>query len=235
MDAGIATFKRIHRLRQQIHELEETTSAGPRLVAARNKTIEANRRELESLDKQRLRYRMEGDQNQVKLDAGEERLSQERVRLNAAKDNKEYSATRLEMSRIEETNGKLEDVILDRLGRADEAATKVGALRGRIAEEEALLEQAKQQAEEDRRKVAGKLGSLQAELDTLEQGLAASMRGAYRRLVAAMGVDAMAPVRDKVCGGCYTGITEQGYSELLIGRDMVLCKSCGRILYIDED
>ena len=197
--------------------------------------MNAHHRDVESLTAEQRRYRMDSDRNQVKLDAGEGRLAEEQVRLNAARDNKEYSAIRLEMARVEGANSELEDLILDRLGRADEAKTKIEALRKRIAEEEVLLEQAKRKAEDDRRKVEGELQALQGELEGLEQGLPITTRDAYRRLVDAMGVDALAPVRDKVCGGCFTGITPQSHNELLIGRDMVLCKSCGRILYRSEE
>ena len=55
----------------------------------------------------------------------------------------------------------------------------------------------------------------------------------YDRLVNAKGEDAMSEVLNKVCVACYTEITAQSYNDL-IGGKFLLCKSCGRILYLPE-
>jgi predicted nucleic acid-binding Zn-ribbon protein len=51
--------------------------------------------------------------------------------------------------------------------------------------------------------------------------------------MAARGADAMAAVENRTCTACYTEITAQNYHELILGQ-LVVCKSCGRILYLPE-
>ena len=67
---------------------------------------------------------------------------------------------------------------------------------------------------------------------TFIQHPGADMR-AYDRLIASKGEDAMSPVENKNCIACYTGITAQNYHDLVQGK-FLLCKSCGRILYLPE-
>ena len=235
MSTGAVTFRRIHELHQQIGELDQKIGAGSRAAARHRQAIEEHQAQLVSLHTEQQRSRMTADQNQVKLDAGEQHLAKEQLRLNVAKDNKEYSAIRLEMSRIRQANSKLEDLVLASLTKADEAQQKMAQHRRGIAGEEAELEASARESEAGRLETEGAMGKLKAELADLEQRLPGSMLAAYRRHVAGMGQDALAAVRDQVCEGCYTGVTAQSMNELALGRDMVLCNSCGRILYTGDE
>src|SRR5439155_20097137 len=67
----------------------------------------------------------------------------------------------------------------------------------------------------------------------VEAGLPEDVRALYDRLVAAKGDSAMASVQDRTCSACYTEITAQSQNDLLQER-LVLCKNCGRILYLPE-
>jgi len=60
------------------------------------------------------------------------------------------------------------------------------------------------------------------------------VRAQYDRIVKAMGVDGFAAVRDRTCQACRTEITAQHRNELLAGA-FLLCKSCGRVLYLPEE
>jgi predicted nucleic acid-binding Zn-ribbon protein len=52
-------------------------------------------------------------------------------------------------------------------------------------------------------------------------------------VVGSLGADALAAVQNRTCSSCYTEITAQQYNELL-QQQVVLCKACGRILYLPE-
>ena len=44
----------------------------------------------------------------------------------------------------------------------------------------------------------------------------------------------MAEIEGGSCGGCYQQLTTNMVNEINMGR-VVLCKSCGRVLYLPED
>ncbi|HIN94176.1 MAG TPA: hypothetical protein EYN03_00900 [Planctomycetes bacterium] len=60
------------------------------------------------------------------------------------------------------------------------------------------------------------------------------LRTDYKRIASAMGEDALAPVDDDVCGGCFQTLTPQTINELLMAKP-VFCKSCGRLLYMADE
>jgi hypothetical protein len=45
---------------------------------------------------------------------------------------------------------------------------------------------------------------------------------------------ALARVVDFTCGSCYMDVPRQQVNEILRGKQMICCKSCSRILYIDD-
>ena len=79
----------------------------------------------------------------------------------------------------------------------------------------------------------GQLVKVQQSIKAVENSLPADVRPAYERLVAARGEDAMAAVQNRTCMACYTEITAQAFNDLMLSQ-FVLCKSCGRVLYLPE-
>jgi uncharacterized protein len=102
---------------------------------------------------------------------------------------------------------------------------------------EATIAQAKRQLAEEESRVQSEAGQLEEEvarirsdLDALEKELADDLRERYDRVVKAKGADGMAVIDGQNCGGCHQQITSNMLSELLVGR-IVMCRSCGRLLY----
>jgi len=138
------------------------------------------------------------------------------------------------MAADEMTNSVLADEIL-------EAMEKTDAMNAQIAEEQATLAKAKQEAERVRKEVAerepvirGDLERLEAELIQEETTLPEEMREAYNRVVRQKGEDALAPIVDKeFCGGCNQSVPINIYNAMTLSRP-IFCKSCGRLLYIPK-
>jgi predicted nucleic acid-binding Zn-ribbon protein len=110
----------------------------------------------------------------------------------------------------------------------------------KIPEAEQALKQAKQECIDFEKSVGerqtnlrGQLAKAEMDLKDVEAHLPEDIRPQYQRLVVARGDDSMAPVVNRGCVACYTEITAQLYNDLLAGR-FVLCKSCGRLLYLPE-
>jgi predicted nucleic acid-binding Zn-ribbon protein len=60
------------------------------------------------------------------------------------------------------------------------------------------------------------------------------IRQQYERMTKAMGADALASVEGKNCTACYTEMTTQ-LSHNLQMQQVVVCRSCGRYLYLKDD
>ena len=74
---------------------------------------------------------------------------------------------------------------------------------------------------------------MNADLESAEALLPFDLKPEYGRLVGALGEDALAAISDNSCGHCYTTVTTQILSELMMNR-VTFCKSCGSLLYLPE-
>jgi predicted nucleic acid-binding Zn-ribbon protein len=66
-----------------------------------------------------------------------------------------------------------------------------------------------------------------------EKSVPDTVLAAYRRLVQAHGAGALASVANKACTACYAILSPQALVDIRTGK-IVICRSCGRILYRDE-
>jgi predicted nucleic acid-binding Zn-ribbon protein len=85
-----------------------------------------------------------------------------------------------------------------------------------------------------RAELSARQAEVQAQVKDIESQIPADLRGQYNRIIGAKGHDGLAAVRGRTCSACYTEITVQNYTDLTQGH-YVLCKSCGRILYLPEE
>ena len=109
-----------------------------------------------------------------------------------------------------------------------------------MPELEKALKQAKQEYAEFEKTVSarqadltGQLNEALGQLKAAEVNVPPNVLAQYQRIVASRGADALAAVRGRTCLACHSEITAQNYNELL-QELFVVCKSCGRILYLPE-
>ncbi len=69
----------------------------------------------------------------------------------------------------------------------------------------------------------------------LGSGVAQAVLEQYEKLLDAREGQAMAMLESKVCQGCYVSVPNNIYVKLARGLELVLCPSCGRILYLPDD
>ena len=78
------------------------------------------------------------------------------------------------------------------------------------------------------------LDRVTAELEESEKQIPAEVIGEYRRVISAKGEDALAPVEEGSCGGCYQVLTTQ-YIDRLRMSVLIRCPSCNAFLYLPEN
>lgn len=184
--------------------------------------------ETEKIEESRKVYRShESDikQNQVMIKRSQERL-------NSIKNNREYQALLKEIEELKRTNAATEDLMIDCLNQIDEAEKNVAQMqeslqlvKNDIAQEQQVVGEATENAEkrlkeldQERLKMSGKI---EADVLKLFQKVQSQqVRG-----------NAVVPVQDAVCHGCYVNIPPQMYNELQRCDKLRMCPNCQRIIY----
>jgi len=227
------TMRTLHRIHRQLADVRDRNNAGPRQIATHTAQVTAAEAARAAAQEDAKKAKMTADQKQLQLKTAEAKLRDLEGKLNACKTNREYQLLGEQIAADKMAMKVLEDEILEALERVD-------VVRGAIPAAEAAVQAAGKTLAETKSRVAavakelgGEAERLRGELQTHEQELPVDVRQVYDRIVRQKGEDGLAPLEGESCGGCFRQITGNMYSELLMGR-MVLCRTCGRLLYMPE-
>jgi uncharacterized protein len=233
MTVTAAALRELHRIHQQLAEMRDRLERGPRQIRARESNVTQQQTRIDEAQERVKQTQLAIDRKQLDLRAGEQRIIDLRVKLNACSSNKEYQMLLEQIAAAEMANSVLSDEIL-------EGMEKLDTLAGAVKEEEQALAASRQDLDKTRRSIESAAAATQAEVIRLEAELAqseaalpADFRVDYDRVVRLKSADALAESENGVCTGCGQNITLNMQNELRLSR-AVFCKSCGRLLYLPE-
>lgn len=223
----------LHHLHKRMGYLREQLERGPRQLEARRNHLADRTAGLEKAraDLKALKSHMLTKESERK--AVDSRINQLQLQINTAKSNKEYAGLVAEKDAALKARGGVEDQILELLIQEEECAKAIRDTEVELVRLQKELDEFERTTAEQAAEMTRELAEDEARLQVAEAALPSEMHETYRRVVSRRGADAMAQAQDGTCTGCYTGITPQMQNLLLLNEDLVLCKSCGRILYLE--
>ena len=233
MSGPAVTFREIHRLRRFAHELQEQIDRVPRQQKIQQAKV-AHQEEIQRQTQEAIKHlKVEIHSKELTLKTAHGQIDKYQKQLNESGSKKEYDALQHELKDARETCQRLEEEILTGIAESEEKTAQLPEMDQAVRQ--AKDEYAKYQAGIQERLAAlqSQLAEAQKQLREQELAIPANIRMHYERVIAGMGHDALAVVKGRTCTNCYTEITAQQSNELQ-QELCVLCKSCGRILYLPE-
>lgn len=234
MAVPASTLRTLHRIHRQLTDLNSRLSRGPKQIAFGETRLKEVDEAVASAKEEVKKCKLTTSQKELQLKEREGAILDTRAKLNAASTNKEYQALVDQIAADEQANSVLSDEIL-------ESFDKIERLEGVVTEKEEEYKSAKGDFDKLKQKIEGEKGSLEADVARLdeerielEKTLPSDIKQDFDRIVGTRGEDGLACVEGEFCGHCNQMINPQMFNELLLER-MVLCKSCGAILYLPED
>jgi predicted nucleic acid-binding Zn-ribbon protein len=210
------------RLPRQIEALQAALADATKAVESLKARVEATRKDLRARERD--------------LDDIGVKRSKSESRLYEVKTNEEYSAVLREIEEIKRIKARIEEDILNLMEAQERLAAEVREAEGRLRARE-------DQARKDEAVVREKLAVVQKELEgvrgeraTLARNLPIGLLSNYERVLKARGGLAIAAVSSPafICGGCRVTIRPQAVQELRAATQLMVCESCGRYLYWQE-
>ncbi len=228
-----ADLTELHRLHSALKDVRDDLARGPRQLKIRDQVITNARNEVAARQEELKQTRLSADRKGLELKTLEAKLVDLKGKLNQASSNREYDILRGQIEADGAAKAVMEDEILDHLDRIDRLQKEIVIAQDRV-----------KQAEEDKTRYAGefsveepvlkqKESDLLGRLSKAESVLTGETLSQYRRVVEAHGAEAMAPVENGVCTGCYVALRPQ-QKVALNGGALMFCSSCGRLLYLME-
>jgi predicted nucleic acid-binding Zn-ribbon protein len=233
MSAPGSALREIHRLRRHVKQLQEEIDRAPRQIKAQEAKVSRHEEVFKEAQETLKKLKVSVHEKEVSLKTTHAQIAKHKKQLNEAAGKKEYDALQAEIAADQKVLQRLEDEILTGMGDTEDRTAQLPQLEGNV-------KKAKEECAEFQRGAGDRLASLKEQLQhardqlkEVEASIPSDLRPQFDRITAAKGEDALSLVANRTCSSCYTGITAQNFNDLKNGL-FVLCKSCGRILYLPE-
>jgi hypothetical protein len=219
------------RLQKKGHTLQQLRQQTTAMLSE----INAKEREAEGQQQQITQLETSRDAAELRLHEEEDKIKEKRVRLNRIRNDRELQALRREIDSMKETNGKLEEDVIQFMEQIEQAKTnltqtreQIAGLKNRIETESAEIDAHIRALEEEIRLEQGERDKLSADID-------ADLCARYERIFAKRGGLAVVEIRAGTCQGCHMHIPPHMSNQLLSNVQqntgvIFHCPHCGRIL-----
>jgi predicted nucleic acid-binding Zn-ribbon protein len=234
MAGAIATLRELHRLRRHIKGLQEEIDRVPLKIRAYNAKLTRQDDEVKAAHDAFKHLKVTIHEKEVTLKQTHQQIKKWEEQLRTISSKKEYDALNHEIAGARKTCGELEDAILEGMTQLEEQAAHIPELEKALKAGKDELGRFETTSKERVVVLGAELQQTQAQLKQVEETLPPDLRPTYDRQVASRGEDALSLARNNTCSACHSALTEQQRNDLLSGR-LVLCKSCGRIVYLADE
>lgn len=235
---------------RQLYTLEQQIRGMQRRLDVATRRLEVQQSKLDQFNQQRDELHSQVMQTQAKASALENqsndvetRIGHLRQQMQTVKSNKEYSAVLIEVNTLKIEKSKLEDEALEQIDHVERLKEDLQQIETSAAEQKILVAGAHAEVDACRGEVGQELSQLRQRRAEAEQGVPEEVRTIFNRMAQMHDGEALAAVTEEnrrameySCGGCYMSIPVERVNTLMTRQDrVVLCPSCSRILYLDQE
>ncbi len=229
-----STVRRLHEILLLAADIRGQIERAPKQLKAAQTALQAAKDAVQGCKDSIKKSRMEADRKQLQQRQYETKLYEWQGKLNAAANNREYQAVKDQIAADTQANSVLSDEIFEILEGID-------SLQIKLAELERICKMTEEDSGKAESRIAERMVVLKRDLERVEgelkgaeSALPEDFAAIYHPLVKTRGEEAFAPLDERSCGGCNTGLPPRIIDQLRMGNP-VACSSCGRWIYRPEE
>ena len=231
MNPDLQTLIELQRLDTTIAELESEIQSLPQKIAQVEsqlsehiQAVEASKKRL--ADNQRSRRKRENE-----IAAFRDKVSHYKDQSFEVKTNEQYRALLHEIEYHEAEVRKLEDEMLVEMIDSEALEKQLREAERSLAEERSRTEQEIAAARQRQQQDEVELNTARARRAESQGRLTPDVYQVYERVARFRKGLAVVEVRNGTCGACHVHLRPQAYAIARTNSQIVVCESCGRILY----
>lgn len=204
-------------------------------VPLRRNTLEAQlAASASALDalKQKARQ-VEVDRKKLELDVATrtESIARLKTQQYQTRKNDEFQALGHEIQRYENEIRKIEDEELELMVQADKVRADLNEEEKKAADVKDSIARQTADLDEKSKALQARLEELNKERAELAGKIDEDLLGLFERIFKSKGDAAIVAIDHGVCTGCHMKVTSATAAHARVGKEIVSCENCGRILY----
>jgi len=234
MIESIEILKRVQSLKSKIDELEASKKRRKQDVENKKSQIETKKALSDKKHEEKISIQKAIDKRELDLKTKEGEIAKYNIQLNSIKTNKEYTALRSEIGAKKADMSILEDELLETMSTLENVIREYSKATEDLRAEEESLKDLMKSVEAELKETDAEIEKIKNDqrkyLDSLDEH---TLRQ-YNQLSSIKDGKVVVAVDGNVCSGCSMNVTTQTLNLLMSGKELVFCRSCSRILYLDE-
>ena len=188
---------------------------------------------VERLKSRRGEAEVERRRAHAELSEHREKLRKYQTQLRAVQNQREYGAVLNEIDGVEKLVRSAEDRILNLDDELEKTVKELATREEMLPLESEQHEERLKDWRAAQRAINEELSSAQEEIGRLQAGMHPRDRSEFQRLMDKKGGLAIVLVSGGSCSACHVKVRPAAMQALKVGREIVYCDSCKRILYWD--
>jgi len=220
----------------KIKDAETELSKGPGDIARAEAAVKSPETRIAAFKEKNTIVAKKIHSIEVDVKAVEEDMEKTKGHQRQAKSNKEYQIFKDKIEQDKAKIDKMEEEILVLMDGQEKDAKETAAAKKELDEAQKTVSRVKKEWSERTKELEAELTTLKTQRKEAVAKVDLEDLGIYERARRqARGKSALSPVRGANCGGCDVRLPAQQLNLVFIGKTLVQCDSCARILYVDED
>lgn len=181
------------------------------------------------------KIQVEKSQKETEMQSCEEKIKKHEAELNLIKTNKEYTALLQEIGSQKADISLFEEEIINYLDKIEEVQALLAEEKSKFEEEKKIADSEKARMDSEIKNAQTSLGEYENTRTKLAAEVGSNILQKYERILANRGRIAVTKLDGEFCGECNMTLRPQILDEARLQKDLVVCESCGRILYVEEE
>jgi predicted nucleic acid-binding Zn-ribbon protein len=216
--------QRLKALRAELETVPIERKRIDQMVAGKGSAFEQVKQQNRDFEMQRKKLELEVKTRQDSI--GKYKTQQFQTRKN-----EEFQALGHEIERLEREITQIEDKELDLMEESERAQAQIQQAEQELKATKIQFDQQLGALGQKEQILDGRIRETESEREKLAAAIDSDLLFQYRRLFASKGGDAVVAVEHGVCTGCHMKNTTTTVYRAKMGREIVHCEQCGRILY----
>lgn len=199
--------------------------------------FEEKKKGLQDFENQAKQLFLKRRERELDLATKEEGVKKAQGQLYQLKSNKEYQIKLTEIASLKADVSILEEEVIKVLDEIEGVDKKLKETKVSLSQEEKKFNEEKEKLNNRIKDIDAEIKSLDDKRNILVKDIDGNVLSRYEKLLNTRSGLAIAPVDvdSENCGACHMRVTPQTINEIKMYKNLVLCESCVRILYIAED
>ena len=219
----------------QIYALSKEKACIPGHLKSIDEAIELKKTDIKQAEENLKNIQLKLKEKEGNLQQKEEQIKKLQGQLYTLKTNKEYSTMLTEIEGIKSDNSLTEEDIIKFMYEIELARKKISEEKELFKAEEASAHKEKESINLKAKEIDSRLSELNEKRNGIAPDIEKQVISRYEKILKNKDGLAIARIEDGSCGGCHLNLPPQVISDVKLREDIIVCGSCLRILYIEDN